>query len=68
MAIPTTQPKTGNQNAAAKPAAPAPMTPQLRALTEKLAYEIWEKSGKKHGKDVENWIEAEKQARQKLGL
>ena len=63
MALPTTQPKTSPQNAAAKPN-PA----QLRAMTEKLAYEIWERSGKKHGRDQENWYEAEKLARQKLGL
>lgn len=65
MASPTTQPKTTTNNTAVKPTT---NTAQLRALTEKLAYELWEKKGKRHGQDVENWLEAEKQARLKLGL
>lgn len=67
MPTPTTQPKTQNaQPTTTKGSATNPA--QLRAMTEKLAYELWEKKGKKHGQDVENWIEAEKLARQKLGL
>jgi Protein of unknown function (DUF2934) len=70
MATPSTQPKTAP---ATNPAAPAAKTnpkdlTQLRSMTEKLAYELWEKKGRKHGQDVENWLEAEKIARQKLGL
>jgi hypothetical protein len=68
MATPT-QPKVSPQAPAAPAAKPAAKDPaQLRALTEKLAYELWEKRGRRHGQDVENWIEAEKIARQKLGF
>jgi hypothetical protein len=67
MASPTTQPKTQSQPATgAKPT--TANNPQLRAMTEKLAYELWEKKGKKHGQDQENWYEAEKLARLKLGM
>ena len=68
MASPTTQPKTQNQTPSMTKPINAASHPQLRALTEKLAYELWEKKGKKHGQDVENWVEAEKIARQRLGL
>ena len=68
MASPTTQPKTQNQTPSTTKPINAASNPQLRALTEKLAYELWEKKGKRHGQDVENWVEAEKIARQKLGL
>ncbi len=74
MPTPTTQPKTQNQPAAGAKPAPGPTknvganNPQLRALTEKLAYEMWEKKGRKHGHDVENWVEAERIARKQLGI
>jgi hypothetical protein len=68
MASPAIQPRTTNTNTAAKPAMTPQSQAQLRALTEKMAYELWEKKGRRHGQDVENWIEAEKMARQKLGL
>jgi hypothetical protein len=66
MPTPTTQPKT--QNTQATTAKPAINAAQIRALTEKLAYELWEKSGRKHGNDVQNWIEAEKLAKKQLGI
>jgi len=67
MALPTTQTKTSTTNAAAATTTPA-NNAQLRVLTEKLAYELWEKKGRKHGQDVENWVEAEKMAQKRLGL
>jgi hypothetical protein len=70
MASPTTQPRTTNTNTnttTTKPAMTAQQSTQLRAMTEKMAYELWEKSGRKHGNDVQNWVEAEKICRQKLG-
>jgi len=27
---------------------------------ETIAYEIWEKSGRVHGKDIDHWLEAER--------
>jgi hypothetical protein len=72
MASPVTQPKTQNQPATAKTTptttTATTSTCQLRALTEKLAYEIWEKNGRKHGQDTQNWYEAEKVAKQRLGV
>jgi len=71
MASPVTQPKTQNQQqATTKPTTTNTMGSacQLRTLTEKLAYEIWEKNGRKHGQDTQNWYEAEKIARKTLGL
>lgn len=50
------------------PTATKPDTNALRALTEKLAYDLWEKKGRKHGSELGDWLEAEKLARQKLGL
>ena len=48
---------------------PAKADPQaLRSLTEKLAYELWEQHGRKNGNDTSDWLEAEKIARQRLGL
>jgi hypothetical protein len=42
----------------------------LREEIEKVAYELYEKSGRISGRDVENWIEAEKvvMARAKKGV
>lgn len=31
----------------------------IRKEIEKLAYELYEKSGRIHGRDLENWLEAE---------
>ena len=53
---------------ASKTAATSKDASQVRALTEKLAYELWEKRGRKGGSDVQDWLEAEKLARQRLGL
>ncbi len=32
----------------------------LHEIIEKKAYEIYEKRGKKHGKDLDDWLEAER--------
>jgi hypothetical protein len=68
MATPVTQPKTQNQPTTTAKTTTTANNAQLRALTEKLAYEIWEKNGKKHGQDAQNWYEAEKIAKQRLGI
>ena len=68
MPTPTTQPKT-QQNTTATIATKQPVTAcQVKALTEKLAYELWEKNGRKHGQDVTNWVEAERLAKKQLGI
>ena len=79
MANPTTSPKSGTPTTNAK-TTPAPIQATtvattakpdagaLRALTEKLAYELYEKRGKKHGYHHADWLEAEKIAKAKLGL
>jgi hypothetical protein len=65
--IQATTPK-GATNNNAKPTTAAKADPaQLKALTEKLAYELWEKNGKKPGSEMQNWLEAEKIARTRLG-
>ena len=38
----------------------------ISALVEKKAEEIYEKSGRKPGNDLQNWLEAEKIIRAKL--
>jgi hypothetical protein len=52
----------------ATPARPAASSAGIRSLTEKLAYELWEQRGRKPGHDVQDWLDAEKMAKQKLGL
>jgi Protein of unknown function (DUF2934) len=37
----------------------------LSEMIEKKAYEIYEKRGGKHGKDLDDWLEAEKVVMQK---
>jgi hypothetical protein len=32
----------------------------LREMIEKKAYEIYQKRGREHGKDLDDWLEAEK--------
>lgn len=32
----------------------------LHQIVEKKAYEIYEKRGKEHGKDLDDWLEAER--------
>lgn len=32
----------------------------LHQIIEKKAYEIYEKRGKEHGKDIDDWLEAER--------
>ncbi len=71
MPTPTTTPKMQTP-VTTTPAATTTTKPvsgcQVRALTEKLAYEIWEKNGRKHGQDICNWMEAEKLAKKQLGI
>lgn len=52
----------------AKTTSTKPDAAQLGALTERMAYDLWEKRGKKSGHALTDWLEAEKLARQKLGL
>jgi len=33
---------------------------KLQEEIEKIAYELWEKSGRAHGKDIDHWLEAER--------
>ena len=33
---------------------------KLHEEIETIAYEIWEKSGRVHGKDIDHWLEAER--------
>ena len=39
---------------------------QLTDMIRKKAYELYEKSGKKSGCDMNNWLEAERMIRQKI--
>ena len=41
---------------------------ELRELTAKIAFELFEKRGHSHGRDVEDWLQAERLAKQKLGI
>jgi hypothetical protein len=61
----TTSTTLAPQSPGSKPASKVEAT-QLRVLTEKLAYELWEKRGRNNGNDVQDWLEAEKIARQRL--
>lgn len=36
-------------------------------MIEKKAYEIYEKRGREHGKDLDDWLEAEKIVKKKKG-
>jgi hypothetical protein len=62
------------QNQPAKASGPAaaaatpPQEKELRELTTKIAFELFEKRGHSHGRDVEDWLEAERLAKQKLGI
>lgn len=51
---------------AAPPAAPAVDGEKLRAMTERIAYEMYEQRGCAHGRDLDDWLEAEKAARARL--
>jgi len=52
---------------AAKPAAePQIEEKKVRELTEKIAYEFYEKRGGAHGRDLDDWFAAEKTAREQL--
>ncbi len=57
MKKPTKQREQQNAPAEKK----TPSNSDLRQLIERRAYELWEQSGCQHGKDVEHWLEAEKQ-------
>ena len=39
---------------------------QLTDMIRKKAYELYEKRGKKSGRDMDNWLEAERMIRQKI--
>ena len=39
---------------------------QLADMIRKKAYELYEKRGKKQGRDMDNWLEAEKIVKQKI--
>lgn len=39
----------------------------LREEIEKMAYELYEKSGRAAGRDIENWLEAEKKVMARVG-
>jgi hypothetical protein len=39
----------------------------LRDEIEKVAYELFEKDGRQHGKDKEHWLEAERIVRERHG-
>jgi len=39
---------------------------QLTDMIRKKAYELYEKRGKKQGRDMDNWLEAEKIVKQKI--
>jgi hypothetical protein len=43
-----------------------PATPQIKAQQEKIAqraYEKWVKRGQQHGRDMQDWLEAEAEIR-----
>jgi len=39
---------------------------QLTDMIRKKAYELYEKKGKKQGRDMDNWLEAERMIKQKM--
>jgi len=39
---------------------------QLTDMIRKKAYELYEKKGKKQGRDMDNWLEAEKMIKHKI--
>jgi len=39
---------------------------QLTDMIRKKAYELYEKRGKKQGRDMDNWLEAERMIKQKM--
>ena len=39
---------------------------QLTDMIRKKAYELYEKRGKKQGRDMDNWLEAERVIKQKI--
>ncbi len=45
---------------ASKPSAPKLSDAELNARIQKKAKELWERSGCVQGKDLANWLEAEK--------
>jgi hypothetical protein len=40
-------------------------TESLHEMIEKEAYEIYEKRGKRHGRDLDDWLEAERIIKQR---
>jgi hypothetical protein len=67
-----------SQPQAARPSQPAPSTgpaaaiatrpdeKRLKELTAKIAYELYEKRGRKDGQAMDDWLSAEKIARERL--
>ena len=51
-------------SAATKDAPPAPQVPEIpHDKIAARAAEIWERKGRPHGQDVQNWVEAEAELR-----
>jgi hypothetical protein len=55
----------GHGKATAK--APEGAKPTNQQIAER-AYLIWELQGRQHGRELENWLEAERQLRQEMGV
>lgn len=63
--------KAPRPEARSKGGAPAAMgaavdQKELRELTETIAYELYEKRGRTDGRDLDDWLTAEKIARERL--
>lgn len=39
---------------------------RLQEMIRKRAYDLWVKNGSKSGRDLDNWLEAEKQVKRSL--
>lgn len=63
----TEQPQTAKKPAS-KPSAKKTKQDNVQALIAERAYYIYEQRGCTHGDDQQDWLEAEKQIRQELGL
>jgi hypothetical protein len=74
MAIPrtTTSPKTAGTPTAGVPLSPgkapaaAKTAPAAESRTDQIAqraFQIWEQSGRRPGRDLENWLQAEAELR-----
>ena len=54
-----------NMNKASSGSATTVPQNQLTDMIRKKAYELYEKRGKKQGRDMDNWLEAERIVKQK---